>query len=237
MFKTHILLFLSAFLFLGNSFTTEPYIEVNGFAEIEVIPDEIYIEIVIKEQYLNRTKLTIEEQEEKLKSALQNINIDLENLYLSDAIADYVRVSWQKKDVITQKNYTLKVSDAASVGQVFQELNQIEINEAYFSKISHSKIDSLRKKVRIKAISDAKNKADYLLNSIGENTGKAMAVRENNTNNTNHSFIGQRKDANAYFIDGMRLTGNNLKELDKAKEIEFKKIKLASSIYVKFAIE
>jgi len=92
--------------------------------------------------------VTIEEQEEKLKAAVKSLGIDLTNFYLSDANADCVKIRWQKKDVLTKKDYTLKVSNATSVGQVFQELEKLEITDASISKVSHSKIDSLGKEVR-----------------------------------------------------------------------------------------
>jgi hypothetical protein len=105
---------LMAFLAVGQTYTLKadelPYIEVDGTAEKEVVPDEIYIGIIIHEKYVNKVKITIEEQEEKLKSGIKSLGIDLENLYLSDANADYVKVRWQKKDVLTMKEYTLKVS-------------------------------------------------------------------------------------------------------------------------------
>ena len=147
-----------------NSTKTEeqPYIEVIGTAEKEVVPDEIYIGIIIREKYVNKVKVTIEEQEEKLKSTVKSLGIDLTNLYLSDANADYVKIRWQKKDVLTKKDYTLKVSDATSVGQMFQELEKLEITDAFISRVGHSKIDSLRREVKIMAIKSAKDKADYL---------------------------------------------------------------------------
>lgn len=105
----------------------QPYIEVTGVAEKEVIPDEIYIAIIIKEKSVNKTKVTIEEQEEKLKGAIKSLGIDLANLSLSDASGDYVKVRWQQKDLWPKKQYTLKVSDAATVDKVFQELEKLEV--------------------------------------------------------------------------------------------------------------
>jgi hypothetical protein len=90
----------------NTSKTEEPYIEVTGTAEKEVVPDEIYIGIIICEKYVNKVKVTIEEQEEKLKTAVKLLGIDLTNLYLSDANADYTKIRWQKKDVLTKKDYT-----------------------------------------------------------------------------------------------------------------------------------
>jgi uncharacterized protein len=220
-----------------NSPKTEekPYIEVTGTAEIEVIPDEIFIRIIIREKYVNRTKVTIEEQEEKLKTAVKSIGVDLANLYLSDANADYVKISWQKKDVLTKKDYTLKVSNATTVGQVFQELEKLEITDASISKVSHSKIDSLRKEVRIMAIKAAKEKADYLLTAIGEQTGKPLIITEN-TQTIYREEISRMPSRNVVGISTGGIPGS-IGDKDKENEIQFQKIKLTSSIYAKFSIK
>lgn len=210
----------------------QPYIEVNGTAEKEVVPDEIFISITLREKYVDKTKITIDIQEESLINALKNIGIDLSNLYLSDANADYVKVYWQKKDVLTRKDYTLKVSNATAVGNVFIELDKIKITDAYVSKVNHSKIDSLKKDVKIKAIQSAKDKADYLLQAIGEKTGKPIIVKEN--------------EVPMMFNDGSYVRNLNsvtiVSERDKLEDkldtdIQFNKILVTSNIYVKFLIQ
>ena len=111
----------------GQTKPTEeiPYIEVNGYAEKEVIPNEIYIGITLRERMENKEKVTIEAQEKLLREALTTLSIPISNLSVADANADYVKVSWQKRDVLTKKEYQLKVGNATTVGKVFQEL---EIN-------------------------------------------------------------------------------------------------------------
>ena len=213
----------------------QPYIEVTGTAEKEVIPDEIYIGIIIREKYVNKEKVTIEEQEQKLKNAVKSLGIDMSNFYLSDANADYVKIRWQKKDVLTKKDYTLKVTNATTVGKVFLELEKLEITEAFISKVHYSKMDSLRKEVKIQAIKAAKEKADYLLTAIGEQTGKPLVVKENdishisgisNVINRNYNSKGKLEE---FEQDKMAADDNN--------EIQFKKIKIQTSIYVKFSIK
>lgn len=78
----------------------------------------------------------------------------------------------EKERCVNKKEYTLKVKNAIELGRMFQELEKLEITDAFISKVNHSKIDSLRKEVRILAIKAAKDKADYLLTAIGEQTGK-----------------------------------------------------------------
>jgi uncharacterized protein YggE len=213
----------------------QPYIEVTGTAEKEIVPDEIYIGIIIREKYVNKVKVTIEEQEEKLKSAVKQIGIDLADLYLSDANADYVKIRWQRRDVLTKKDFTLKVSTATTVGQVFLELEKLEITDAFISRVNHSQMDSLRKDVKIQAIKAAKDKADYLLMAIGEQTGKPLVVKENDIypNHTlaNVNIRGARSSESFYYLDG-----NKMKSSDN-DEIEFQKIKIQSSIYIKFSIK
>ena len=213
----------------------QPYIEVTGTAEKEVVPDEIYIGIIIREKYVNKVKVTIEEQEEKLKNAIKSLGIDLTNLYLSDANADFVKFRWQKKDVLTKKEYTLKVSDATTAGQIFQELEKLEITDAYISGVSHSKLDSLTVEVKIMAIKAAKNKADYLLAAIGEQTGKPLIIKETETmplsNISAVNIRGARSGEEFYYVDGVKVRD---KEND---EIQFQKIKLKTSIYIKFSIK
>ncbi len=209
-----------------------PFIEVTGTAEKEIIPDEIYISIAIRERYVNKEKVSIETQEEKLKNAIKSIGINLNNLSLSDANADYVKIRWQKKDVLTKKDYTLKVTSAAMVGQVFLELEKLEITDAFVSKVNHSKMDSLRKEVKISAITAAKTKADYLLQAIGEQTGKPLIIKENESLGNHLSNTRGVVLEKNYIFSNERLSSD-----DDNKEIEFQKIKIQTSIFVKFAIK
>ena len=212
-----------------------PFIEVIGTSEKEIIPDEIYIGIVIRERVVNKVKVSIEEQESKLKSALNTLKINLSDLELSDANADYVKIRWQKSEVLTKKEYQLKVSNATTVGQVFLELEKLEITDAYISRVNHSKMDSLRKETKIKAIQAAKEKADYLLNAIGEKTGKPLLIKENDFNPSlmanQINVRGSRMSEVQIFKDGSKW------ESDQDKEIQFQKIKINASVYVKFLIK
>ncbi|MFN4951098.1 MAG: SIMPL domain-containing protein [Flavobacteriales bacterium] len=219
----------------GQTKPTEeiPYIEVNGYAEKEVIPNEIYIGITLRERMENKEKVTIESQEKLLREALTTLSIPISNLSIADANADYVKVSWQKRDVLTKKEYLLKVGNATTVGKVFQELEKMKIQDGSIDHVSHSAIDSLRKQVRIEAIKAAKEKSDYLLNAIGQKTGKALIVSEleNNTVSRNDLARMPARAANKLYSDAV------FESIDFEPEIEFQKIKLSYSIYTKFTIQ
>ena len=211
----------------------KPYIEVTGHAEKKIVPDEIYLSITVKERESGRDKISVEQQEKDLRNALSELNIPIESLMIADAQADYVKVKWRKKDVISQSEYELKLSTAKQVADVFEKLDELKINNAFIARVNHSKIKEFRKELEIKAIKAAKAKADYLLNAIGQKTGPALIIKERNSGD--------------YFIDGIRIRGINQLSGIKNSEyedkysstqaVQFKKIKLETTIYVKFEIE
>jgi uncharacterized protein len=236
---TILLLFTATMTVFGQtSSETEmekPCIEVTGTAEKEIIPDEIYIAITIRERHEGKEKITIEKQEAGLKEELKSIGISLDNLSLSDANANYIRIKRTKKEVITKNEYVLKVGDALTVGKVFEKLDELKIADADISRVSHSKLEEFKKEVRIMAIKAAKEKADYLLAAIGEQTGKAIKVHEQSPSyliDDSNLNIVHRGSERSYYVDGLEMS-----QSDKDKIIQFRKIKLQAAIYVKFEIK
>lgn len=227
-----LLITLSLFGFGQNLTDLEPekpFIEVTGTVEHNIIPDEIYISITIRERHKGKEKITIEKQEANLKEALKSIGISLDNLSLSDKNADYIKVKWSKMDVIAKAEYILKVDDAVSVGKVFEKLDELKILDANISRVSHSEIEEFKKEVRILAIKAAKEKADYLLITIGEQTGKALIVRE----------VGSFHKLEDSYLNTVNTRNNEFQSQNKAEDkiIQFQKIKLQAAIYVKFEIK
>lgn len=210
----------------------KPYIEVTGKAEKKIIPDEIYLSITIKERTSGKDEISVEEQEIKLRQALTDLNIPLDLLAVADAQADYIKVKWTKKDVISQSEYELKLTSAKQVAAVFSKLDEIKIDNAYISKVSHSKIKELRKEVNIEAIKNAKSKADYLLAAIGQQTGTALIINERNSESGDYYRIENRLKTSANF--SRETAALNEKSIGA---IVFKKIKLEALIYVKFEIK
>ena len=205
-----------------------PYIEVTGTADKEIIPDKIYISIHLTERYDGKKNITLEEQDIALKKGLTKLGIDLKELSLSGANADYMTIKWKRKDALNQANYQLLVNNATAVSNVFQLLDELDIKNAYIEKVDHSKIEQLKQEVRIEAIKAAKQKADYLLTAINEKTGNALIVRENEQQYYPVYAANMRMDKRE-----SSLSSNN----EPVPEIEFQKIKINASVYVKFSIQ
>ena len=200
-----------------------PYIEVNGTAEKEVVPDIIYVSIALTDKVVNKDTYTISAQEEKLKKALQGLGIDLKNLTLADANSDVIMHKRREKGVDQRQQYLLKLSTASEVTRVFEMLHDNEIKEATISRVDHSKMDELRKEVRINAIKAAKDKATYLLEAIGQQPGKPLIVRED-PGMPYRGYIYSNVSFDADKMGGQ-------------EEIDFRKIKIQFSYYVKYEIK
>lgn len=213
----------------------KPYIEVTGTAEIEIVPDEIYLDISIKERKEKGEKLTIDILENQLKTVLKRIGIPEKNLSISDVNAVLAKTGWWSEEILSVANYSLKVNGADNLKQLFENFKKLEISDVNIAKATHSDLINIKNKNRIKAIKAAKEKADYLLNAIGEQTGKPIIINEldiinENNNNNNIRIRGMSSNYKNY---SNKVVGYGT--INKA--VEFKMIKIISSIYVKFEIK
>lgn len=234
--KTRIL-FLFLVIFPYWSFSQEtpsgkeiPYIDVVGSGEMEVIPDQIYISFTLKERFDGKKKMEIEDQEKELKKRLLKLDIDLKDLQLADATSDYIKIKRNKKDVIASKDYILKVTSTATLADVFEILDDIKAFNANILRVDHSDIKNLRKQVKMMAVKDAKEKAAYMLEAIGESLGKPIFIQER------ESFDEMpRMQMAAVMMKGAD-DANQDKE-SELPELSFQKIKLKYQVSARFAIK
>jgi hypothetical protein len=83
---------------------------VTGIAEIEIVPNEIYLDISIKERSEKGKKLTLDFLENQLKTVLKSIEIPEKNLSISDVNAVLAKTGWWSEELFSVANYSLKVN-------------------------------------------------------------------------------------------------------------------------------
>jgi uncharacterized protein len=208
----------------------KPFIEVVGNGEIEIVPNEIYISFTLKERMDGKKKISIEDQERELKRQLQKAGFDLANLSLSDASAGFVTVKRKKEEVLTSKNYIIKVVTTNEVADVFDVLDSLEALNADISRVAHSEIEKFRKEVKIIAVKAAKEKAGYLLEAIGESVGKPLMIQER------ESYDDVMPIAN-YRMKAMSAMAESEMAPEEMPELGFQKIKLKYSVFARFEIK
>lgn len=237
--KKYYFLLISAICYMtatGQQQTPQeekPNIEVTGIAEMEVVPDEIYVSIVLREKNKNNDKWKIETQEDNLLKKLKENGFDIKNLSLSGADGDLQYQVFRKNRVITEKKLQMKAQNAGEVNKLFQLLDDLEIEDAGISKTSHSEIEKFRKEIKIEAMKAAKSKADYLLTAIGEQTGKPLLIREQVYTTYPTNLYGNTA-LQEVVVSGYG-TRNQAKGFEDA--IAFTKIKIRYEIFAKFGIK
>jgi len=213
-----------------NSLANKRFIEITGTSETEITPDELYITITLTERMDGKEKVTIEKQETELKKSLKDLGIDLNNLTLSKADADYGKVRKSNKDVLISKSYVLKIGDADMLAKVYEQLDKINAQDAYVSKYSHSRILDYQKENRIKAVKAAKEKVDYLLSALDQKAGAPIQITETDNYVQDQPPVpyGRMSTMNAIQAYSSDQGGNSA--------ISFKKIRIRSSFLVKYEI-
>lgn len=215
---------------LGAQVQEPPYIEIQARAEKEVVPDQIYVMIALFEIQDGRKSIKLAEQESKLKNIVKGLGLPLSNLSLYNAQANYGNINmWGKKDVIDRKYYSLKVSNAETIGKLYEELNKIYINEAYIYKSEYSQKDSLLQDLRIEAMRKAKNQANVMTRAIGSKVGKPLIIREQ------QEYYPVAYE-NAMMTKGLYETDDAVSS-NMSESMEYKPLKISLSVYVKFALD
>ncbi|MGQ8338033.1 SIMPL domain-containing protein [Sunxiuqinia sp. A32] len=227
-----LILFLPIMAFAqpnSNSLDAIPYIEVTGEGELEIVPDEIFLQLTLKEKYDGNKKTSIDVLERNLKQQLQEKGIDLTKLTLADADAAYVKIKRKNKDVLASKDYLLEVNNTTALALVWEILDEIEVQNAYIKRVDHSNMKQLEKDVKINAILHAKEKANYLLSAVNKKVGKVLLIQE-------------RENYNQIPLTRVKLEMATLDERNdsppvKESEITFQKIKMNYKVFARFAIE
>lgn len=232
--KTKILLALLVVLpFVSRSQESAsketPYIDVVGTGEMEIVPDEVYVSFTLKERFDGKKKIDIDDQEKELKKKLLKMNIDLKDLQLADASADYVKIRRKKNDVIASKDYILKVTSTSMLADVFDVLDEVKAFNANIQRVDHSEIEKYRKEVKMMAVRNAKEKAAYMLEAIGESLGKPIYIQEREIYNE------QPRMMTAMMMKEKEDTGQENEPV--LPELSFQKIKLKAQVSARFAIK
>lgn len=212
----------------GKNFIDQPYMEVTGKAELEVVPDEIYLRIKIKESD-NKAKESLETIEKSMIRTLTSIGVDVEkNLSIVDFSSNFRSHLIRKNSILTSKEYLLLLNDGRTTGRVFIELEDIGISNITIEKVGHSKIMELQNDVKVLAIKAAKKKATLLAEGIEQSIGNALFVQELGAG----YYPRQQRAGNI-----MMKTMAAMEEEETMPDIEFEKIKLEYSILVRFELK
>ncbi|KQC32429.1 hypothetical protein AAU57_03110 [Nonlabens sp. YIK11] len=214
----------------SKNFIDQPYIETQATVDTLIVPDEIYISIVLDEDD-NRNRKSTEELENTLQRVLKSLNIDTEkNLSLLDYSSDFKKYFLSDRKVLKTKMYSLIVADAVTAGKVLVGLEQEGISNVSIFKTSYSKENELLFDLKSKAILKAKQNAESMVKPLNQKVGKAIFISD--ASSVSSALQGK--------VSGIQIRGASSIYGSRASEpimIDFEKIKFSSDVNVKFVIE
>lgn len=211
--------------------TDKRIIQVSGEAEREVTPDIIYLSISLKEYFRdnnNRRKVSIDDLEKQLYQAAMQAGIDPEDFMINN-ISSY-HYDWNKKKndpgFLAAKQYRIKVTNLNAVNSLFAAVDPKGIQYSNVDSYDYSGKKELEKELKIQAIKDAKERAVYLAEAVGDQVGKALSITESGHVNYPQPIYPQYRSAVAMESASM----------DQGLEIDFKKVKYSYTVGVIFEL-
>lgn len=216
---------------VAQNFDTRKKIEVTGSAEAEVTPDIIFVGISLKEYFRDnnsKKKVEIEELERQLQTAVLNAGISKENFTINN-ISSYNWTLEKKKnpDFLASKQYRIKIADLNKYNQIISAVDPKGIQYSNIEGYDYSKLESLKKELKIRALQVAKDKATYLAEAINERVGGALEINE-----INNEYYPQPM----YQRNTMMKSDAVMAEAASMPDIDFKKIKLNYQMRVVFEL-
>lgn len=200
-------------------------IEVKGSSEIEITPDEIFVNITLKEYKKGGNKVDLNRLEAGLVKSVKKLGIPEENLRVQN-VHGY-NWNWRKRkadDFLGSKSFILEVSDLKKMNDLIEMLDPEGLNNMNVQSYSHSDIEEYRKKAKIGAMKAAKEKATYLLESVGAELGGLLQVQE-----IDYGYQAPMMRSNMALMEA---DASNY-----SSDVEFMKIKVRAEMRVVFEIK
>lgn len=179
-----VVFLMTTIYFANGQNTTLPVrsISVNGLAEMEVVPDEIYVQVNLSEYKKGNIKIDIEIIRKQFLAAMAKLgytekDIAVEGYTGWDGIV-YTDKKKKPTDLLAGIQYLVKVASPQKMDELVKNLDDAATTNFFIAKTSHSKLTEFKKQLKIAAIKAAKEKAQYLSEAIDEKVGKAITINE-----------------------------------------------------------
>jgi uncharacterized protein YggE len=210
-----------------KNFIDQPFIETSARVDTLVTPDNIYLNITIAEQD-TKGRVSVEQQESAMVSSLKALGINTKkDLMLNDAASNFRKYFLRQQEVLKRKSYTLLVHNAIMAGKVIIALEQLNISNVNISKTEYSNMENLKLTLLSKAVAKARIKAAFMTKPLHQKVGAALYISENT------GYYSYKASATPLRVRGVGSANKSYAPAD----IQFQKIRVESSINVKFKLE
>lgn len=210
-------------------------INVSGSAEMEIVPDEIYVQVELREYDKKGSgKVDIETIKNNFLRAATSIGIADTNINVQGYQGWDGNYWWYKKnnkknpDMKASITYWVKVPSTKRMDQLVEKMDDEATQNFFIAKVAHSKEKEFKKQLKIQAVKAAKEKAIYLAAAINENIGDAITINE-----PGEMHVYQPRAYSNMVMRAEAADGGG----QPAPEVDFKKIKYQFEVNTVFALK
>lgn len=209
-------------------------LQVRGVAEREVTPDVLYFSISLREYFRdnsNKVKVSIDVLEKQLYQAAMNAGIPAGDFTIDNVSSYQTILNRKKKDpgFLASKQYRIKVSNLDAVNSLFEAVDDKGIHSSRIDGYEYSKKSELERELKIQAVRDAKEKAIYMAEALGDKIGLALSVSES-------GYINYPQPVARSFAQSSKLMSSDMAAAPESLEIDFKKVKFSFEVNVLFQL-
>lgn len=206
-------------------------INVTGSAEKEVVPDEIWANVQLREYEKKGVKVDIEIiRNEFLKAALAagipSTDISIQSYNGWDGNQWWPKKKKKDPSLMAGITYEIKLSSPQKMDELVNRLNDEATENFSIARVSHSRIEDFKKELKTEALKAAKDKAGYLAAALGETVGQALIINEPN-------------EMDGHYPQPMY--ANRMMKAEQADtpvpNIDFKKMKLRFEVSATFSLQ
>ena len=117
-------------------------ISLTGTAEMEIVPDEIYMRVTLREFTKDKKKYTIEELEKTFLNFIETgTATPRANVKMDNTDAQIIAMKRKEKDAVIDKTYEVKFKNNTQVVLLFSAADSLNLSYVNISRYSHSKIE------------------------------------------------------------------------------------------------
>ena len=218
-------------------------ISVTGSAEMEIIPDEIYVQVDLTEyKKKGDPKIEIDKIKDDFLATCKAVGIADSNISVASFDGYNMATIWKRKkkdpDLMATISYQLKFSSTRLIDALVDKLDDQATSNFRITRTSHSQIIEYRKRLKVMAMKAARDKAAYLTEAVNEQVGQAITIEEPGDVVSDASLAGRLSNTGNVLIDNFRLRqaeGDIAGNVDGS--VDFRKIKLRFEVKVLYAIK
>lgn len=208
------------------------FIEVTGTHKLEIIPDEIYLKLKIKEFKKEREIVKLDEIEKQIIKLISDLNIDKSSLTIYRTVGDEVRVKRNRSEFLLSRQYLLKLDSMDKLDRFIKSSEKVDLDYFELFEVNHSQLEKFITEGKVEAIKNGKMKAELYLSELNKSVGEVLEVKElghqiKRTNNLN----------SIYTPEAVFRFSNVSTDYRDYNNLAVEKIKLEFAMYLKFKIE